>query len=501
MNIFKFLILTLVLISCSKNGTDGENEANKSPNYLIEMEEVTYTINSDSLSVSSIDFTFENTEQVEQKIRIYNRGRAAIHIGTISLGTLTRPQIVNDGCSNKSLNFFKSCYITLKIDGSQYATETLSGSLDIDILDTPGGNATETRNLPINITSTEPVVDPQNQSEPAVLIFSSTSLNLGEVKVAQEATNTLTITNRQRATQDINFGSFNIAEFSVKSTSCGSSLSAFRRCTVEFAYNAPSEILLDQLITDTIQISGNPIEVYVNLIAEPVEDLGCSVENPDVTISGYTLDGEQRIIDLTTETSSSLGIRNGRISKTLCQNKNNLNELKVSMNGCEEQLGSFARCSINFTKNENLSVDHEIFINGVSYLVKTGSPSVDCLEADAQSNGYDTSINLSILGQKDAASTDVSQCSITCPEGYSLDNTLKACIKPCDEASATLNSVTTTNASSYEGTVVGSNTTQCLINSCQQGYNVATDKLSCIEAPTTGTYDSGLKYDSGIKFK
>ena len=350
--------------------------------------------------------------------------------------------------------------------------------------------------IPVNITVDENV----NEEDAADLIISPETLDLGTAKKEEVKSGVISVSNRLRTAQDINIKELVGEGFSVSSTTCSSSLARRMQCFINIEYTAPSEILLSEIKNDILNVSGNKNNVIVNLEAEEIDDESCSVEDESLTLTGYTLEGDQRVIDLTELTSVIARVRNNaRNTKDLCINKNGLDELKVSMNGCDSSIRRRQLCYINFEKIQALDINHEVFINGHSYFIKTGLDTPPCEELDAENNGYNLSIYEEIIGLKDASGEDVSQCSITCPEGFSLDSELKACVKQCDEESSVANGVNPLNVLSYEGIVVGSDTSQCLINTCGEGAYISNDKKICQEAePCTEEDLNSLGYNTSL---
>lgn len=106
-----------------------------------------------------------------------------------------------------------------------------------------------------------------------------------------------------------------------------------------------------------------------------------------------------------------------------------------------------------------------------------------CLQADAVSNGVGTTNVSSYKGN--VIGTSVAACLVnTCVAGYESALDGKSCVqinRVCTQSDVLANGVNVSNSASFKGSVVGTNNTSCLIQSCDAGYNVAVNEKSCIQ--------------------
>lgn len=108
-----------------------------------------------------------------------------------------------------------------------------------------------------------------------------------------------------------------------------------------------------------------------------------------------------------------------------------------------------------------------------------------CELYDTQTNGYNTSVYETITGQvytswtNGMPTTNRYNCSMTCPATYTLNTSLKACTKACSNTEAQLNGVNLSNVLAITGTIVGTDTSSCLIQSCQPGYVKSGNSKQC----------------------
>ena len=106
-----------------------------------------------------------------------------------------------------------------------------------------------------------------------------------------------------------------------------------------------------------------------------------------------------------------------------------------------------------------------------------------CLQADAVSNGVSTTNVSSYKGN--VVGTSVSACLVnTCVAGYESALDGKSCVqinRACTQGDVLANGVNINNATTYKGSVIGTNNTSCLIQSCDAGYNVAANEKSCVQ--------------------
>lgn len=106
-----------------------------------------------------------------------------------------------------------------------------------------------------------------------------------------------------------------------------------------------------------------------------------------------------------------------------------------------------------------------------------------CVQLDVISNGVNTN-NASVY-KGNVIGTSVSACLIDeCVAGYNPASDSRSCSlinRACLQADAVSNSVNITNVSSYKGNVVGTSVSACLVNTCLAGYEAAVDGKSCVQ--------------------
>jgi hypothetical protein len=465
LKILSILIASMLFYSCSPESPLPSKNVKKT-NEIISMEELSYDVFSDSWDVSSVDIVATIGDKVEQVIQVTNRGRSTISLGSSSLsGFGSELSMDSSSCDGVDLRRRQTCYVKLNLDSSSLSEGTINGDLTI--------NGSQ---IPVVVTINGAV------EETSPLTITPTNLDFGEFLIPDTKKSLfLTIYNGTRDTQPVNVGSFVSGNFSIDENTCGASLARRRRCVVTVSYTSPSEITATETITDILSVSGIDVNATAQLVLD-VPPEGCTVEEPGWQISRYTDEAGQRVIDLKGKDSVTLIARNSdRSTRSLCIEDNGLDATRVTYTKCDN-VGRYRYCYLKFERLNNLVSDHEIMMNGISYIIKTDEPtSLPCEELDSQTNGYDISLYETIIGEKSVDGLDVTQCSMTCPTGYTLDGAQKACVKSCEEADAILNTVNIAQVIDYKGQVVGSDVSQCLINSCNTGYIPSANEKACEE--------------------
>lgn len=424
--------------------------------------------------ITSMDYgTITDLQSVYKTISIQNKGSQTITLATgISSADFS---IIFDTCSNKSLAAGASCQVKVSLSG-----EGKSGTVNANL-------NYGTFILPLTAVVNSTIVEEGGSIEYSQTTSVIEELPYGDVEPGTSVLKSITIKNT--STKSISYPvSLTGTGYSLIYDMCSNkTLAPQGKCLIKIHYVAPAVaganngivsmnakelILTSNIILPPPPVVVKPILSNVNSVANMM-DFGNKEQDT----------GETGVFSMTIKNDS------GVIQK-FTQNPV-LNNYTIVNNGCLNiNIGKNATCiiSLKFDSSAKLvqvyeeNFQMESLSGKIEFKLKTNviasTTVIPCDMANAVSGGVNNS-NLAVM----EVQGNFPLCEVkTCQALYNISLDQKSCeaqVVACSSGDIAALGGNNNHALSFLGSVVAGNREQCKINSCDTGYSVSSNGLSC----------------------